>query len=234
MSPTVRTAYQSSKEGPVVPEPDDDTRFFSASLLKPVYAWIAGPSYRDLAEAAIRTSSNTATDLLIERILYRHSTLTAAITKITQVNLNPASTWGRFSITAAETVRIYSALNLAAEEDDWAQQILLYMTRIYPDQRFAIDTVVEEETQKPVALKTGWDLSPTKELSTHAVCLVDGKIGVVLSSTSSDAVLVEKWERTFTTEGPSGVLPLHEYHAGPILRERMRSLFTLQVLEETP
>ncbi len=204
--------------------------FPCASILKPIISWIAGRQYEELSESAIRYSSNTATNLLVERI-ERQQRLTDAIHAATAVRLPNGPTWGTLPVTVSEVADIYEAfLNSAkVQQDEWTATLYSYMTRTSTEQRLQLDTtanVVSEDSGKnPPAIKIGWDKKRDNYLYTHAVQIVEGDIGVVLTATPVDTACGEEWEEALEKNGPSAVLPIHEHHVGKELRDEMAKVF---------
>lgn len=173
-----------------------------ASVLKPLYAWVAGPSHRDEAEHAIVYSDNTATDALI----YAAGGLSSVLDDITSrtgVRWNPAPTWGQVPITGVSLTVAYSAFGFA--RDPWTRHIRTLMTQVVPTQRFGI--------AEGVPMKAGWDLDEhAGELLTHAVVLTAHRAHAVVTHTPISARLQRTWRARLAAGGPEAVIPIHERH----------------------
>ena len=108
-----------------------------ASVLKPIYSWIAGPENASDANKAITLSDNAATDRLIDAC----GGLTKALQKInikTGVELAPAETWGRILVDEETLYTMYESLVLSATTEVWASNILEAMKSVVPQQRLGV------------------------------------------------------------------------------------------------
>lgn len=176
-----------------------------ASVLKPLYAWVAGDNFADAASAAITRSDNEATNLLVSQAGGLARAL-EGITARTSVSWEPATTWGQVRVRAAELVSAYCALR--DSDDPWASEVVGLMRSVVPAQRLGIDGIWERH-ELP-ALKAGWDLddSDTPVLRTLAVVFDAGSAVAVCAATPATAEKAAEWKRVLASQGPEAVLQL--------------------------
>ena len=170
-----------------------------ASVLKPLYAWVAGPSMRSEAEAAIVYSDNSATDALIEA----SGGLTAVLEDITMrtgVRWELGETWGRVPINGLSLTVAYSAMMF--HRDPWTRAISDVMAAVTTAQRFGVPA--------GIPLKAGWDLDErTGELLTHLVVLGSHRARAQVTHVPISTRDQRAWRRTLDAGGPDAVIGMH-------------------------
>jgi hypothetical protein len=197
-----------------------------ASVLKPIYAWVAGtPRWAALARAMITTSDNVATDQLVERA-GGLSALRDAVAARTGVALADAATWGRIPVTAVQVAALYAALAVAAEAGDpKAGTVDDLMGQVRRPQLLRLDVRWASLTRQPhlqVGGKLGWDLDMDgRRLRTHAVISGPRHSAAVLTSVAVPAAVQVRWRRERARGGPDAVLALHAETAGRTLQEAL-------------
>lgn len=178
--------------------PDDPVR--CASLLKPLYAWVAPETDRDDQRAAVVHSDNTATDRVVDRVGL--GTLLGRVATLTGVTWEPAPTWGQVMVTRTQVETTYQALAKAHDDGDRiARQVLSDMTDIVSWQRFG--------TPPGVACKAGWDLTPAGAVTHLARVRDDGTVKVVLTVADVTDRWRTRWERLVLSD-PISLAGMHE------------------------
>jgi hypothetical protein len=183
-------------------------RYRCASLLKPLYAWVAESTYWPHAERAVIGSDNTSTDILITGAGGLKSAL-GRIADRTGVLWEVAETWGRVTVTAEEVSSAYEAL--VASGDPYGDDVLGLMMNVVPSQRFGVPN--------GFAVKAGWDLSPDESfIRTHIVVVSLVGVKTVLTGLPIDDATRGEWNLLLDTCGAEAVLPIHESIAGDAIR----------------
>ena len=175
-----------------------------ASVLKPVYAWLApeASDSRDLARAAITESSNEATDELVRRI-GGLDTLTIHLSRLAGHQLATPKTWGRYQVTTATVKRIYETM--VSPDGHAGNEILAMMRDVVPPQRFGVPA--------GVAMKAGWDLSELRGRHVLVTNIVRVDSWVVTAHAGGrflTASGADRWQDLLARRGPSAVTHLHQ------------------------
>jgi len=170
-----------------------------ASVLKPLYAWVAGPTMRSQAHAAIVHSDNTATDALIDAAGGLAATL-EEITRRTGVCWEAGETWGRVPVNGLSLTVAYTAMGF--HRDPWTLAIRDLMTDVVPAQRFGVPA--------GIPVKAGWDLDEdTGELLTHLVVLTGHRARAHVTHLPISARAQRTWRARLAAGGPEAVIGMH-------------------------
>lgn len=174
-----------------------------ASVLKPVYAWLAPHrrGWTSLAEAAITRSDDDATDKLVQWI-GGTGALAQHLSRLAGTRVAPAATWGRFMVSAATVKSIYESV--IAPDSPSAEVILDMMKRVVPAQRFGVPP--------DIAVKAGWDLRTVRNrpvLVTNLVWVDGYVVHAHVGGTYATTAVAERWQAALDRQGPEGVLPFH-------------------------
>lgn len=180
-----------------------------ASILKPLYGWVAGRSARSVVEPSIVLSDNHATDEVIHKIGGLPTALNS-IARRTGVRWEVAPTWGQVLITDVSLKVAYH--RLADSADPWAKEIRELMADVVPSQRFGVP--------EGLPMKAGWDLDEGSELLlTHVVAIDGNRVRTAVTSVPVTTDQREEWFDTLAVSGPEGVIRIHEELAGDLVRE---------------
>jgi len=172
-----------------------------ASLLKPLYAWVAGERFSGAAAEAVMYSSNEPTDVLVESV-GGLSVMLEELKLRSGVGLELADTWGSVLVDEGSVVRLYESLVSAAGSGDvWAERVVGFMRDVVSVQRFGVD--------QGVPMKAGWDLRDDGFLVTNVVVL-EPEVKCVLSRVRVDAGVMDRWRGLFAAWGAESVIGLHE------------------------
>lgn len=138
---------------------DRDEQVPCASLLKPLYAWMAHEADPVDVMASIRVSDNAATDRVVaaggglKALLFRLETWTG-------VDLRPATTWGQVRVSAEQAETAYDKLFRDAAYAPAAGAVVEHMRHVVDAQRFGAPA--------GVPVKAGWDVeAATGQLLVH-------------------------------------------------------------------
>ena len=195
-----------------------------ASVLKPLYAWVAPSSLEADAERSVRYSDNAATDTVVSACGGVVGTL-QRVAALTGLLVAPGQTWGRVVVDAPQVARLYRALAVA--DDPRSAQVRAWMRGVPDSQRLGLDRLWAQLTGQPVAqvgIKLGWDISEDEPFArTHAVLLGPTRSVVVMTAVPVTAHLRSRWNALLASEGPTAVLALHDDLSGPLLRAALHS-----------
>jgi hypothetical protein len=180
-----------------------------ASVLKPLYGWVAGPWARPAVEPSIVLSDNHSTDEVIHKIGGLPAAL-EGIAHLTGVRWEVAPTWGQVLVNDVSLKVTYH--RLADAKSKWAKEIRELMTDVVPSQRFGVP--------EGIPMKAGWDLDEgSEQLLTHVVAIDGNRTRVAVTSVHVTTDQREEWFDTLAVSGPEGVIHIHEELAGDQIRE---------------
>ncbi|MFI0418591.1 hypothetical protein [Spongiactinospora sp. 9N601] len=224
-------------------------RLRCASLLKPLYAWAAHPSFtagsfsgdtggagpdrwRSAAEPAVRVSDNATTlDLWFSAGPRAVLDLLGRRTGVTWVPSPTDPYWfGGVEVTAEEVAAAYGALALAEIGGDPVARTLLTWMR-ETEQNFGLPGPVAAAlgcAADEVAVKCGWANFPDElVLRTHAVAVARSGPRAVLAAALT-ALPYAHGRETYLERVAAGtpVLDDHETEAGPLLRALITATLT--------
>jgi hypothetical protein len=202
-----------------------------ASLLKPLYAWVAPrtPNWPDLARAAVTASDNAATTALVGAAGGLEAVL-AALEQRSGVHWEAATSWGRVRVTAEQVACAYAAL--LAADDAAAGAVRELMRQVPPGQTFGVPATwtassrVPAEPAELIGAKAGWDLDVAPERDavarTHVVLTAPGGGFVALTAVPVTEDQARQWTVDVDRGGPSAALATHDRWAGAALRRAAR------------
>jgi hypothetical protein len=193
-----------------------------ASVLKPLYAWVAGSDHSEAARAAVACSDNEAAEYVVERCGGLDAVL-AAICERAGVRWASARTWGQVAVRADELVTAYAALR--SSTDPWAERVVAMMCDVVPAQRLGVDALWP--TSGPLAVKAGWDLDPGSApvLRTLAVAFDAMSMLAVCSAAPVSDVEAVRWQALLETQGAEAVLSRHVVGVEDV-RQVVRTVFS--------
>ncbi|MEV0625037.1 hypothetical protein [Nonomuraea wenchangensis] len=213
------------------------TRLRCASLLKPLYAWVAADRipdrerWRRHAEPAVVISSNS--DTLNLWLGVGPGVILDDLRERTGVSWAPPngdpSRFGSVEVAAEEVATAYAVLaQSAAAGDPVAAEVLEWMRQVEGEQTFGIR---EALGSAEAAIKCGWYGAPDETcLRTHAVALLPRggtRVSVVVGMTAlpfPDPAAREDYRKRVGKGLP--VEQVHDQLSGALLRELMATTLT--------
>lgn len=221
-SVSVGTAAWSTRVGALTTGTLLRTGLRCASLLKPLYGWVATAADPQDIAASIRQSDNAATNRVVEAAGGVRG-LRNMLAEATGIDVGEAQTWGRFEVTPEQVATMYARM----QDSPNSGAILDLMRDTDQTHRFKADQTWAHATHQDlttVAIKTGWDLSDDEPFArTHAVVLGDYCSAVTMTAVPVTDHQRQEWESRLSANGPRGVLDLHEQWSGHALRNTLTS-----------
>jgi hypothetical protein len=227
--------------GRVVPLSRPGPAVACASLLKPLYAWVAPSTggWTDLARAAVTASDNSATTALVAATGGLDAVL-AALHQRAGVRWAPAASWGRVTVTAEQVARAYCALLTA--DDAAAGAVRELMRQVPPWQTFGVPATWAAASGTPrelIGVKAGWDVDSAPEpgaaagpdggagragaaARTHVVLTAPTGGFVALTTVPITRDQARQWTADVARGGAAAALATHDRWAGSALRRAAR------------
>lgn len=192
-----------------------------SSLLNPLFAW-AGDSTLEEREDMILQFSDEKTNALVDASGGLARLLALVAWKTGEV-WAPTASWEKVVVTSDRVAEAMRSLMTA--EHQVAENVRELMRKVPDEHAFGARRVWSEITGQPehrIGVKAGWGLTDRDTyLRSHVVVMGPERSAVVMTAVHIPATVRDQWRGLLESDGPTGVLDLHEEYAGALIRSTL-------------